>query len=110
MSNFNTANELASNLIYGTGYQNNEPIANKPKRLVFVRSEYEVITETEMDGDWAGAASQIHALLNHGYYVDWHHDCDKGKECDDPKCPLFLTEEQRKSIPQVQSFVDVDEL
>jgi hypothetical protein len=68
MSNFNEANELASQLVFGRTYQSNEP-APKPERLVLVKGDSTaVVTASDsVQEDWAETANAIHRLLNEGY-------------------------------------------
>ena len=71
MSDFNTANDLASQLVWGCYYQSNEPCF-KLTKIIFHRgfaSEDKVVIENDGQTDWAAVASRIHALLNWGY--DW---------------------------------------
>jgi len=69
MSNFNTANDLASQLVWGRYYQANEPCFPITK-IIFHRgfaSEDRVIVEKDGQEDWAAVASRIQALLAQGY-------------------------------------------
>jgi hypothetical protein len=74
MSDFNCANDLASQLVFGRWYQSNEPCP-KIEKLVFCRGEYfqgedqVVVTATELEShqEWAAVASRIQALLGQGY-------------------------------------------
>ena len=71
MSNFNTANDLASQLVWGRYYQGNEPCF-KLTKIIFHRgfaSEDKVVIENDGQTDWAEVASRIQALLGQGY--DW---------------------------------------
>ena len=95
MSDFNTSNELASQLVCGCYYQSNEPCFKLTKIVFhhgFASDDRIVITD---DGtDWAKIASRIQALLAQGYgyvtlpceycgateFEDVLH-CD---ECDEP--------------------------
>jgi hypothetical protein len=67
MSNFNTANDLASQLVWGCYYQSNEP---KLTKIIFHRgfaSEDKVVIENDGQTDWAAVASRIQAHLAQGY-------------------------------------------
>jgi hypothetical protein len=69
MSDFNTANDLASQLVWGRYYQGNEPcfpITN----IVFHRGldSDERIVVTCDGTEWAAIASRIQALLGQGYF------------------------------------------
>lgn len=68
MSNFNEANEFASELVFGRTYQGNEP-APKPEQLVFVRGDSTAVVTAreESETEWADVASAIHRLFNGGY-------------------------------------------
>jgi len=69
MSFFNTANELAAELVWGRTYQGNEPCF-KPTKIVFHRgwgTEDKVVIENDGQTDWAAVASRIQALLSQGY-------------------------------------------
>jgi formylmethanofuran dehydrogenase subunit E len=71
MSDFNTANQLAAELVWGRHYQGDEPCF-KPTKIVFHRgldSEDKVVVEDDGPTDWAAVASRIQALLGQGY--DW---------------------------------------
>ena len=71
MSNFNTANDLASQLVWGRYYQGNEPCF-KLTKIIFHRgfaSDDKVVIENDGQTDWAEVASRIQALLGQGY--DW---------------------------------------
>ena len=69
MSNFNTSNELASQLIEGRYYQSNEPNFSITK-IVFYHNladaEDRIVIRNE-GSDWAPVASRIQALLDQGY-------------------------------------------
>jgi hypothetical protein len=68
MSNFNTANDLASQLVWERYYQSNEPCF-KLAKIVFhhgFASEDKVVIENDGQ-DWAAIASRIHRLLAQGY-------------------------------------------
>jgi len=70
MSNFNTANDLASQLVCGCYYQSNEPCF-KLTKIVFhhgFASEDKVIIENDGQADWAAVASRIQSLLAQGYH------------------------------------------
>jgi hypothetical protein len=76
MSDFNTANELASELVFGTNYQTGEPFTH-PERLVFVDPhavyKTEVVTATEQThAEWARVGSVIEGLLR----ADFRLGCD----------------------------------
>ena len=68
MSNFNEANEFASELVFGRTYQGDEP-TRKPERLVFVRGDSTAVVAAteESQAEWADVAGAIHRLLNEGY-------------------------------------------
>lgn len=68
MSNFNDANDLASQLVEGRYYQSGEPCP-KPARIDFTHRQKEPIISMVDDGtrEWADVASEIHGLLNAGY-------------------------------------------
>jgi hypothetical protein len=69
MSVFNTANELAAELVWARTYQGNDPCL-KPTKIVFHRglgTEDKVVVEDDGQEDWAAVASRIHALLAQGY-------------------------------------------
>jgi hypothetical protein len=92
MSNFNDANELASNLVFGTHYHNNEPREQgKPKQLVFTLTRKVVITaEAETQAEFAKVAEEIQDVLDEGYWLDLPncngHEFDR--ELDDETIPL----------------------
>jgi hypothetical protein len=68
VSNFNDANELASNLVFGTNYHNNKPIPNRPKRLVFTLLRKIVVTaEAETREEFAKVAGEIQDVLDEGF-------------------------------------------
>lgn len=69
MSDFNTANELAAELVWGRTYQGDQPCF-KPTKVVFHRgldSDDRGVIEGADQTDWAAVASRIHALLAQGY-------------------------------------------
>ena len=69
MSDFNTANDLASQLVWGRYYQSNEPCF-KLTKIIFHRgfaSEDKVVIEKDAQTDWAAVASRIQTLLCQGY-------------------------------------------
>ena len=69
MSDFNTANEMAAELVWGHTYQGNKPCF-KPTKIVFhhgLDSEDRVVIEDDGKSDWAAVASRIQALLAQGY-------------------------------------------
>jgi len=69
MSDFNTANDLASQLIWGCHYQSNEPCF-KLTKIIFHRglgSDDKVVIENDRQTDWAEVAARIQALLGQGY-------------------------------------------
>jgi hypothetical protein len=70
MSNFNEANEFASELVFGRTYQGNEPTP-RPERLVFVSGDSTAVVtaQEESEAEWAHVASAIHGLLNAGYHL-----------------------------------------
>jgi hypothetical protein len=72
MSNFNDANEFASNLVFGTHYHNNEPMEKpRPKQLVFRRTTYVTITaDAHTDKEWRKVSGEIEDVLNEGYWLD----------------------------------------
>lgn len=68
MSNFNEANDLASQLVYGRYYQSNEYCPGL-LRLVFVKGDsIAIVTAMEsIHDEWAETASSIERLLREGY-------------------------------------------
>lgn len=70
MSDFNDANEWASNLVFGTHYHNNEPREQgKPKCLVFTLTRKIVISaDAETHEEWVKVAGEIHDVLNEGFW------------------------------------------
>jgi hypothetical protein len=96
MSNFNEANELASELVFGKTYQGNEP-APKPEHLVFVKGDSTAVVTAleESEDEWAGVANVIHRLFNEGYRlgcdmnVSWNgrYDADGDPEPDSNYLP-----------------------
>ncbi len=65
MSNFNTANDLASQLVWGRYYQGNEPCFKLTKIIFhrgFASEEDKVVIENDGQTDWAEVASRIQAL------------------------------------------------
>ena len=71
MSNFNDANELASNLVFGTNYHDNKPSIHHPKKLVFSRTTYVTITaDAHTDEEWRKVSGEIEDVLNEGYWLD----------------------------------------
>ena len=72
MSNFNEANELASELVYGRTYQTNEPLYSKTERLIFVNGDSTAIvtlTMAESHEEWAEVANVIQRLFSEGYQL-----------------------------------------
>jgi formylmethanofuran dehydrogenase subunit E len=70
MSDFNTANDLAAELVWGRTYQGDEPCF-KPTKIVFhggLDSEERVVIEDDGKSDWPAVASRIQALLGQGYH------------------------------------------
>jgi hypothetical protein len=65
MSNFNDANNLASELVFGRYYQSEEPCP-KPERLVFVGGDSTAVVtaKEETHAEWAEVANTIHRLFN----------------------------------------------
>jgi hypothetical protein len=96
MSNFNEANEFASELVFGRTYQGNEPTP-KPQRLVFVKDDSTAVVTSleESEDEWAGVAGIIYRLLNEGYglgcdmNVSWNgrYDFDGDPEPDNNYLP-----------------------
>jgi hypothetical protein len=90
MSNFNTANDLASELVCGRYYQSDEPCF-KLTKIIFHRgfaSDDKVVIENDGQTDWASVASCIHALLDWGYdwtVLPWQH-CGATEFEDVPQC------------------------
>jgi len=70
MSVFNTANDLAAQLIWGRYYQSNEACP-RVDTLVYYRDQYcgneDKIIITNDGTDWAEVASRIQTLLAQGY-------------------------------------------
>lgn len=66
MSNFNDANDLASQLIEGREYQSGEPCP-RPSRIRFTHPQREAVVVVDDGRDCSDVASEIHALLNAGY-------------------------------------------
>jgi hypothetical protein len=69
MSDFNTANDLASQLVWGCHYRSNEPCF-KLTKIIFHRglgSDDNVVIENDRQTDWAEVAARIQALLGRGY-------------------------------------------
>src|SRR5437868_2797093 len=83
MSNFNDANNLASELVFGCYYQSKEPCP-QPERLVFVKEDSTAVVTSleESEEEWAGVANIIHSLFLDGYRlggdmnVSWNGRCD----------------------------------
>ncbi len=69
MSNFNTSNNLSSQLIEGRSYQSNEPSFPITKIVFYhdLADEEDRIVITNDGRDWAAVASRIHVLLDKGY-------------------------------------------
>lgn len=69
MSSYNEANEMASELVFGTTYDGEALGRPKPERLVFVKGDsIAVVTATEsIHDEWAETASSIERLLREGY-------------------------------------------
>lgn len=68
MSFFNEANELASWLIEGAGYQDSKAPLPKISKLVFKRpGNKRGITIAKDSGKWPEVASRIEDLLRRGY-------------------------------------------
>jgi hypothetical protein len=71
MSNFNDANQLASNLVFGTNYHDNTPCTHKITKLVFSRTTYVTITaDAHTDEEWRKVSGEIEDVLNEGYWLD----------------------------------------
>jgi hypothetical protein len=69
MSAFNEANELASQLLYGRHYLDDEP-CEKLDELVFVRGSERSVVRAPRDAShesWASAATLIESLLRDGW-------------------------------------------
>ena len=67
MSEFNTANELAAQLVWGQHYQTDEPCP-KIEQIVFYRNGHPGKLVFKNDGaEWACVANEIEVLLLHGY-------------------------------------------
>lgn len=69
MSDFNTANDLASQLVWGCHYQSNEPCF-KLTKIVFHRgldSDDKVVIVNDGQTDWAEVAARIQVLLSQSY-------------------------------------------
>ena len=96
MSNFNDANNLASELVFGRYYQSEEPCP-QPERLVFVKDDSTAVVTSleESEEEWAGVANIIHSLFNDGYRlgcdmnVSWNgrYDADGDPEPDNNYLP-----------------------
>ena len=96
MSNFNDANDLASELVFGRYYQSEEPCP-KPERLVFVGGDSTAVVtaKEETHAEWAEAANTIHRLFNQGYdlgcdvNMSWNgrYDADGNPEPDNNYLP-----------------------
>lgn len=96
MSNFNDANDLASELVFGSHYRSNE-LCPQPERLVFVNGDsIGVVTAMEATRtEWAEVANTIHCLLNEGYdlgcdgNVSWNgrYDADGNRVPDNNYLP-----------------------
>ncbi len=72
MSNFNDANELASNLVFGTSYHNNKPMeGERPKQLSFHLTRRVTITaDANTHEEWVKVAGWIEELFNEGFWLD----------------------------------------
>ena len=69
MSFFNTASELASQLVWGCHYQSND-LCFKLTKIIFHRgldSDDKVVVQDGGQTDWAAVASRIQLLLSQGY-------------------------------------------
>lgn len=90
MSNFNDANELASNLVFGTNYHDNKPIAHRPKQLTFHLTRRIIVkAEANTHEEWVKVAKEIQDILDEGFWYD--------AEDDEPDYPE-LTEAQKDEI------------
>jgi len=76
MSNFNDANELASNLVFGTHYHDNSPREQgKPKSLVFTLTRRVIITaDAETHEEWVKVAQEIQDVLDEGFWFKGEGD------------------------------------
>jgi len=75
MSNFNQANEWASELVFGETYDR-EPLERpRPERLVFVNGDSTAIVTAreESQQEWGAVATAIECLLHDGYLIG----CDR---------------------------------
>jgi hypothetical protein len=76
MSDFNMANDLASQLVWGRYYQTNEPCHKPEKTLFYQGKDKQIVTATEQSHkEWAAVASRIEALLRQGYLPVWESLC-----------------------------------
>jgi hypothetical protein len=68
MSSYNEANEMASELVYGTDYDGT-PIPSRMDRLIFIKGDSTaiVMAKEETHKEWAEVASAIERLLHDGY-------------------------------------------
>ena len=66
MTNYNDANDLASQLIEGRSYQGGEP-CKKPSRIVFTHPEKQTVVIVDDGRAWADVATEINRLLAGGY-------------------------------------------
>ena len=72
MSNFNQANEMASELVFGETYQSNEPLdAPRSERLVFINGDSTAVVTAreESHQEWGAVATAIERLLHDGYRI-----------------------------------------
>jgi len=107
MSNFNTANDLASQLVWGRYYQANEPCLPITK-IVFhhgFASKDKVVIENDGQ-EWAAVACRIQALLAQGYdYVTLPCEYCGATEFDD----VFCCDGCEEPIPHGGERAGVDE-
>lgn len=70
MSNYNDANELASNLVFGTHYFDNSPREQgKPKSLIFTLTRKIIVTaDAATHEEWVKVAGEIQDIFDEGFW------------------------------------------
>ena len=95
MSNFNDANELASNLVFGTSYHNNKPMeGERPKQLSFHLTRRVTIT----------ADANTHEESGQGCSVRLRNFSTRGSGSTNPTAPPARIPSMRISQPTAHTF------
>src|SRR5580692_4201979 len=102
MSNFNDANELASNLVFGTHYYSDKPMEGpRPEQMSFHLTQRVVLTaDAETHEEWVKIAGWIEELINEGFWLDTPaHTCGVSADDDDEySCEGCLRQEREERM------------